>query len=93
MMSTEFAKDTMEVKVVRSRRRLRTVSARIVKNTLLVNAPLMLSQERLDKIVSDFKVKFEKRRLKDDLDKRDNLTERAQRINEKERHGICARGP
>ena len=80
MMSTEFAKDTMEVKVVRSRRRLRTVSARIVKNTLLVNAPLMLSQERLDKIVSDFKVKFEKRRLKDDLDKRDNLTERAQRI-------------
>ena len=83
MMSTEFAKDTMEVKVVRSRRRLRTVSARIVKNTLLVNAPLMLSQERLDKIVSDFKVKFEKRRLRDDLDKRDNLTERAQRINER----------
>ena len=73
----------MEVKVIRSRRRMRTVSARIVKNTLLVNAPLILSQERLDKIVSDFKVKFEKIRLKDDLDKKDNLTERARRINER----------
>jgi len=72
-----------EVKIIRSRRRKRTVSARIVKNTLLVNAPLMLSQERLEKIISEFKVKFEKKRIKDDLDQRDNLTERAQKINER----------
>lgn len=73
----------MEVKIVRSRRRRRTVSARIVKDTLLVNAPLMLSQERLDNIVADFKLKFERKKLKAELDKNDNLIERAEKINEK----------
>ena len=73
----------MEVKIVRSRRRLRTVSARLIKDTLLVSAPLMLSRERLEKIVTDFKVKFERKKLKAELDKSDNLTERARRINEK----------
>ena len=73
----------MEVKIVRSRRRLRTVSARLIKDTLLVSAPLMLSRESLEKIVTDFKVKFERKKLKAELDKSDNLTERARRINEK----------
>ena len=72
----------MEVKIVRSRRRLRTVSARLVKNTLLVDAPLMLSEERLEKIVANFKLKFERKKLKEELEKGDNLVERARKINE-----------
>lgn len=71
----------MEIKIIRSKRRLRTVGARLVHDTLLVSAPLMLSQERLEKIVADFKVKFERKKLKDNLDKSDNLIERAGRIN------------
>ncbi len=73
----------MEVKIVRSPRRFRTISARLVKNTLLVNAPLMLSQRHLEKIVANFKLKFERKKIKGDLDKSDNLIERAKKINEK----------
>ncbi len=71
----------MEIKVTRSKRRLRTVSARLVDKTLLVSAPLMLSQERLDKIVEDFRAKFARKIIKDELGRSDNLLERARRIN------------
>lgn len=73
----------MEVKIIRSRRRRRTISARLVKDTLLVSAPLMLSQERLDKIVADFKIKFEKKKLKQELDRKQNLIDIARKLNEK----------
>ncbi|MCX5708428.1 MAG: M48 family metallopeptidase [Candidatus Omnitrophica bacterium] len=73
----------MEVKIIRSRRRKRTISARLVKDTLLVSAPLMLSRERLDKIVADFKVKFEKKKLKQELDRKQNLIDIARKLNEK----------
>lgn len=72
----------MEIKIIRSERRLRTVSGRMVKGTLLINAPLMLSQERLEKIILDFKLKFEKKRLNDSIKKSDDLAVRASRINE-----------
>ena len=71
----------MEVKIIRNKRRLRTVSARLVKDTLLVRAPLMLSQDRLDKIVLDFKEKFERKRIKEELERDDNLVKRARKIN------------
>lgn len=73
----------MEVKIIRSRRRRRSVSARLVNDLLLINAPLMLSQERLDKIVSDFKLKFDRRKLKMELDKEKNLSDLASTLNEK----------
>jgi predicted metal-dependent hydrolase len=72
----------MEVKIIRSRRRKRTISARLVKDTLLVSAPLLLSQERLEKIVADFKIKFEKKRLKQELDRKQNLIDIAGKLNE-----------
>ncbi len=72
----------MEVKIIRSRRRKRTISARLVKDTLLVSAPLMLSQERLDKIVADFKIKFEKKKLKRELESKQNLIDIARKLNE-----------
>ncbi|MEK6733402.1 MAG: metal-dependent hydrolase, partial [Candidatus Omnitrophota bacterium] len=72
----------MEVKIIRSHRRRRTVSARLVEDTLLVNAPLMLSRMRLDKIIAGFKVKFEKKKLKDELEKKQSLSDIATRLNE-----------
>lgn len=73
----------MEIKVTRSKRRLRTVSARLVDKTLLVSAPLMLSQERLDKIVANFREKFARKIIKDGLGRSDDLAKRASRINER----------
>jgi biotin synthase-like enzyme len=73
----------MEVKIIRSKRRLRTVSARMVKDLLLVNAPLMLSQERLDKIVAGFKLKFYSKRLKEELGKEHNLLSLANKLNKR----------
>jgi len=72
----------MELKIIRSRRRRRTVSARIIKDTLLISAPAMLSQERLDRIVADFKIKFERKKIKEDLDRKQSLGDIARKINE-----------
>lgn len=71
----------MEVKIIRSQRRRRTVSARLVKDTLLVNAPLMLPRIRLDRIIEGFKVKFEKKKLKEELKKSESLADIAVRLN------------
>lgn len=73
----------MEVKIIRSRRRLRTVSARLAHDTLLISAPLVLSQKRLEKIVTAFKTKFQNKKLKEELDKSENLYEVAGRLNKK----------
>jgi predicted metal-dependent hydrolase len=73
----------MEVKVIRSRRRRRTISARLVKDQLLVSAPLAIPQEHLDKIIADFKVKFEKKRIKRELDLKQNLLDIARKLNER----------
>lgn len=71
----------MEVKIIRSPRRRRSVGARLVNDLLLINAPLALSQERLDKIVNDFKLKFAKKKLKTELDKEKNLSNLACTLN------------
>ena len=71
----------MNVKVLRSRRRRRTVLARLVKDTLLVNAPAALSSARLEKIIADFKVKFERKMLKEELDKKQDLAAVAAKLN------------
>jgi predicted metal-dependent hydrolase len=71
----------MEVKVIRSRRRRRSVSARLVKDLLIVRAPLLLSSQRLEGIISDFKAKFARNKLKSELDKEKNLAEMAAALN------------
>lgn len=73
----------MEIKIIRSARRRRTISARLVNNTLLVSAPAMLSEERLEKAVTDFKSRFERKRIKEELDRKQNLFRIAAGINER----------
>ncbi|MCX5698911.1 MAG: M48 family metallopeptidase [Candidatus Omnitrophica bacterium] len=73
----------MEVKIIRSQRRRRWISARLVNDLLLINAPLALSQERLDKIISGFKLKFARKKLKTELDKEKNLSDLASALNQK----------
>ncbi len=71
------------MKIIRSSRRRRTIGARLVKDTLLVSAPVMLSQERLDKVIADFKIKFERKMLKRELESKQNLMDIAAKLNEK----------
>ena len=73
----------MEVKIIRSSRRLRTISARVVKDILVVRAPAVLSRERLENIIDKFKLKFERKRLKEELDREQALGFIAARINDK----------
>ena len=73
----------MEIKIVRSGRRKRTVSARVVNDMLLVRAPIALSAERLEKIVASLKSRFERKKIKEELDRREDLAQIAARLNEK----------
>jgi len=73
----------METKVILSSRRLRTVSARLVEDTLLISAPESLPYHRLEKIVADFKLRFERKKIKEELDKQQSLVEIAKRLNER----------
>jgi hypothetical protein len=73
----------MEVKIIRSKRRKRTISARLINDTLLVQAPEQIPSSRLENIITDFKLKFEKKRIKDELDKEQDLNEIAARLNQK----------
>jgi len=70
-----------KVEIIRSARRRRTVSGRLVNGLLLVSAPLKFPQERLDKIITGFKLKFARKKLKAELDKEQNLLELASALN------------
>ncbi|OIO35263.1 MAG: hypothetical protein AUJ74_07420 [Candidatus Omnitrophica bacterium CG1_02_44_16] len=72
----------MEIKVVRSVRRKRTVSARVVNDTLLVRAPMAISGEHLEKIIDSLKSRFERKKIKEELDRREDLSQIAARLNE-----------
>ncbi|MFA5119306.1 MAG: M48 family metallopeptidase [Candidatus Omnitrophota bacterium] len=73
----------MEVTTIRSRRRRRTVSARLVNDTLLVYAPALMSEPALTKVIDSFKARFQRKKLKDELNKKVDLSEVARLLNEK----------
>ncbi len=73
----------ISVKVLYSSRRKRTVSAKLNGDVLLVMAPAAINKHRLEKIVDEFKDRFERKRVKDDLRKDRSLQEVAFRINKK----------
>ena len=73
----------MEVKIIRSTRRHRTISARMLNDCLVVSAPQHVPQERIEAIVEGFKAKFQKRKLKEALDRKQPLCEIAAALNRK----------
>ncbi|MDD5194637.1 MAG: M48 family metallopeptidase [Candidatus Omnitrophica bacterium] len=73
----------MDIKIIRSPRRRLTVSARQIGNCLLVRAPENISEKHLEKIIGKFKIKFERKRIKEELDKSESISEIARRLNEK----------
>jgi hypothetical protein len=70
-----------EIKVHRSRRRKRTVSAQLVKDILLVRAPANIPEIRLQKAIGELKSRIERKQLKEELNSQENLAERAEGFN------------
>ena len=72
----------MEVKINFSRKRIRTIGARMVGDTMHINAPAGIPQERLQRVIDKFKIRFEKQKLRQELNKTpETLQEIAQRLN------------
>jgi len=69
------------IKILRSKKRRRTVSARILKDTLIVRAPAHIPESRLEKVIAELKARIERKQLKDELNKHENLTQRAKEFN------------
>ena len=73
----------METKVVRSYRRRRTISARVVEGKMYIYAPVGVSDAKLTEVIKNFKRQFEKRKLKKELKIKENLHPVAQKLNKK----------
>lgn len=71
----------MEVKVNRSNKRRKTISARLVGNTMYVNVPAEIQEGQLARVVKNFQKRFEKRKLKKELNKDRSLKSAAEKLN------------
>jgi predicted metal-dependent hydrolase len=69
------------VKVIRTRRRSRTASARMIKDTLYVRVPHRISDDDLRSIIKEFSGKIEKKLLKKQLNTDQALARRARELN------------
>ena len=73
----------MEVKISRSSKRRKTIGARLVEDTMYINAPAGISEVRLKEVINNFKKRFEGRKLKKELNAKEDLNEIAEKLNER----------
>jgi hypothetical protein len=69
------------IKILRSKKRRRTVSARMIKDILVVRAPENIPENRLEKVVAELKARIERKQLKEELNKHEYLAQRAKEFN------------
>ncbi len=79
--------ETMEVKVIRSPDRKKTIQAKMVGDTLVVHLPLGMHREEERKIIQKMKEKIEKKRLKKQINEDDYLIKRFDEFNSEYFHG------
>ncbi|MBI4706377.1 MAG: M48 family metallopeptidase [Candidatus Omnitrophica bacterium] len=70
------------IKILRSKKRRRTVSAHVVKDVLIVRAPESIAESRLEKVITELKTKIERKQLKEELNKDESLRQRAKEFNQ-----------
>ena len=70
----------MEIKIIRSKNRKKTVSARVVGNIFVVQAPARMSEDELQPIIEKLQQRWHKQRVKESLDDK-ALQQRAQELN------------
>lgn len=69
------------IKILRSRRRRRTISAQMEKDVLIIRAPENIPEDRLQEAVAELKARIERRQLKKELNRNDTLARRAREFN------------
>jgi predicted metal-dependent hydrolase len=72
-----------QIKIIRSPKRKRTISAQLNKGVLSVKAPAGISDEELEKTISRLKKRIINRELKRNLKVKEDLKEAAERLNRK----------
>ena len=72
--------DELQVKIIKSNRRTKTVSARMENDVMVIRAPTNISEDELTAMIEDFKKRFEKKAKRARLDDSD-LELRAQELN------------
>lgn len=70
-----------EIKIIRSDKRRRTISARLVENTMFIHAPGNISDAELKKIVEKLKMRLHNKKIRNELNKTQDLTIAADRLN------------
>jgi len=70
-----------EIKVIRSDKRRKTISARIQKNIMFVYAPKTISDAELNKVIDNFTRRFQRRKLKRGLDETHDLKPAFKQLN------------
>jgi hypothetical protein len=73
----------LEIKITRSLRRKKTVSARLVDGAIEILAPARIPEERLQETIKTLQARLEKRQAKRQLDRSDALRQRAEELNKR----------
>ena len=71
----------MEVKIVRSHNRKRTISAKLVGNVISISAPADIPQDKLEEIIAKLKNRIEKKLQKRQLNSQVDLHDVAHKLN------------
>ena len=70
-----------EVKIIRSNKRRKTISARMIENVMVVYAPAGIPDLELGNVIDNFKKRLQKRKLKKELDRTQDLNVIADKLN------------
>ncbi len=70
-----------KIEIFRSPKRKRTISASLKNGVLSVNAPASIPDQELDKIISKFKERLLNKKLKSELNKKQDLKDIAEKLN------------
>ena len=73
----------MEIEVIYSKRRRRSVSARVIQGVMVVRAPERIDSKELEAAIGRLKKKFERESLRENLNKDAALYKIAGRLNKK----------
>lgn len=82
-MDNQQGKPITEIKIIRSLKRKKTVSARLNDGVLAVCAPSKISDKELNKIIVRLTERLLKKKLKRELDRQQDLKEIAENLNKK----------
>ncbi len=63
----------MEITVVRSKKRKRTISARLINGVMVVQVPVSISETQLQPIITSLRLRIENKRLKEELNSKKEL--------------------